>query len=83
MEKKEPKKKGPKKKVPSFSRKRSHKGTRGERDKPVYYDELKRNCNLTFTPTALVKLEELALKNGMSRSEVIEQWLRSQIQAGE
>jgi predicted RNase H-like nuclease (RuvC/YqgF family) len=67
-----------KKTVPSSQRKRSHKGTACRRGEPVYYDEKKIHCNLMLTPTAIAKLAELAEEKQTSRSEIVEQWLRSQ-----
>lgn len=68
---------------PASRRKQKHKGVQCRRGKPLYYGELKQHCNLMLTQTALDKLEELALSSNISRSEVIEQWLRSQIQEAE
>lgn len=62
---------------PDYTKKTSHKGTPCRRNKPIYYDEVKKNINLMLTPTALRILEELATQMKISRSEVIERWLRS------
>ena len=62
---------------PDYMKKNSHKGTPCRRNKPIYYDEVKKNINLMLTPTALSILEELATQMKISRSEVIERWLRS------
>jgi len=54
-----------------------HPGKRGQKGEGMLWPERKQNCNLNLTPTALGVLEELATKGEMSRSEIIEQWLRS------
>ncbi len=51
------------------------------RGEPIYYEELKKSLNLTLTPTAIEKLNNLAMQQGISRSEVVERWLRSQIES--
>ncbi|WP_414545302.1 ribbon-helix-helix protein, CopG family [Nostoc sp. CCY0012] len=63
---------------PDWMRKRSHVGTPCRKGKPIYYEEVKKNINLTLTPTALNRLKELAIKMKISRSEVVERWLRIQ-----
>ncbi|WP_390370064.1 ribbon-helix-helix protein, CopG family [Crinalium epipsammum] len=40
------------------------------------YDELKKSLNLKLTPTAIRKLENLAIQYQLSRSELIERVLR-------
>lgn len=61
---------------PKYQRKSSHKGRACRRGQPVYYNENKLHCNLMFTPTALETLKDLAMMHGISRSEVVERWLR-------
>jgi hypothetical protein len=51
------------------------------RGEPIYYEELKKSLNLTLTPTAIEKLNNLAMEQGISRSEVVERWLRSQTES--
>ena len=46
----------------------------------VYYDEKKQSVNLSLTPSAIAQLKYLAETQGSSRSEVIERWLREQMQ---
>lgn len=61
---------------PKYQRKISHEGIACRRGQPIYYDEKKERCNLMLTPTALEKLKELAISHQISRSEVLERWLR-------
>ena len=51
------------------------------RGEPIYYEELKKPLNLTLTPTAIEKLNNLAMQQRISRSEVVERWLRSQTES--
>jgi hypothetical protein len=62
--------------TPHFSRKINHKGKACRRGKPVYYDEVKRHCNLMLTPKAIEVLGKQAEILNISRSEVIERLLR-------
>jgi hypothetical protein len=62
---------------PDWMKKSSHQGTACRKGKPVCYEDVKNNINLSLTPMALDILKELAIKMKISRSEVIEQWLRS------
>jgi len=62
--------------VPLTHRKSSHKGKKCQRGEPVYYDQKKKQLNITLTPFAIARLEELAGSEGCSRSEAIERWLR-------
>lgn len=62
--------------LPHFSRKINHKGKACRRGKPIYYDQVKRHCNLMLTPKAIETLGKQAERLKVSRSEVIERWLR-------
>jgi hypothetical protein len=64
---------------PDWMKKHSHKGIACRRGQPICHDELKQNINLTLTPTALNRLKELAIQMNLSRSEVVERWLRNEI----
>ncbi len=55
----------------------SHKGQKCNRGEPIFYDELKKPVNFTLTPTAVEKLNKLAIDAGLSRSEYLERWLRA------
>ncbi|MBD2065983.1 hypothetical protein H6F93_00245 [Leptolyngbya sp. FACHB-671] len=46
------------------------------RNQPEMYDELKKACAFSLTPTAIKKLDFYAKKSGISRSEFIEQFAR-------
>jgi hypothetical protein len=74
----EPKKDKPKKSKPITQRKSGHKNTACRRGKGVYYDEKKRSINISLTPTSIALLEDKAVLQGCSRSEVFERWLRAQ-----
>lgn len=54
----------------------SRKGKKGERGRPIYYDETKLRKQFMLTPTAIEILEELAAKQNISCSEVLERLLR-------
>ena len=45
--------------------------------KGVIYDEAKISINMSLTPTAIARLEDEAVSQECSRSEVIERWIRS------
>lgn len=62
---------------PGWSKKSSHKGKACRRDEGVYYEERKERINIMLTPLALEILKKLALEQEVSRSEVVERWLRS------
>lgn len=47
------------------------------RGKPVFYDEVKKTINLKLTPTAIEKLSTKAQDFNLSRSEFLEQFIRS------
>jgi hypothetical protein len=46
---------------------------------PLIHDELKRNINLTLTPTAIDLISADAKAAGFSRSEFIERWARENL----
>ncbi|MBD2261085.1 hypothetical protein [Pseudanabaena sp. FACHB-2040] len=69
-------KKNEKKDIPEYSRKASHKGKACRRGEPVYYEARKEKLYINLTPLAKTKLKDLAIQHGISRSEVIERWLR-------
>lgn len=52
------------------------KGQKGLKNTPYIYDEVKKNHNLAFTPTAWNLLRVRAEEEGVSVSEMIEQWIR-------
>lgn len=54
------------------------KGKERRRGKPLKYNEKIEKCNLNLTPTAKQVLSNLARQKGISMSEVIERWLRSE-----
>ena len=72
-----PKKPEPKKDKPITQKKGSHKGKERRRGKGVFYDEVKKSINLSLTPTAIARLEDAAVSQQCSRSEVIERWIRA------
>jgi len=72
-----PKKPEPKKDKPITQRKGSHKGKPCRRGKAVIYDEVKKSINLSLTPKAIARLEDEAVSQECSRSEVIERWIRA------
>ncbi|MDF0552676.1 ribbon-helix-helix domain-containing protein [Kamptonema sp. UHCC 0994] len=47
------------------------------RNQPEMYDELKKVCTVSVTPTAIKNLDFHAKKSGISRSELIERFARS------
>lgn len=61
---------------PEWNPKPSHKGKPCKKGQPVLHDELKKSINLMLTPTALARLQELAVEMKTSRSEVVEWFLR-------
>jgi hypothetical protein len=73
-----PKKPEPKKAKPITQQKSGHKGKACRRGKGVYYDEVKKSINLSLTPTAIARLEDLAGSQRCSRSEVMERLIRAQ-----
>ncbi len=57
--------------------KKKHPGVACRRGQPIYYEEVKEKLNLALTPTAKQILTSLASAQGISRSEVIETYLRN------
>jgi hypothetical protein len=57
--------------------KKNHPGVACRRGQPIYYEEVKEKLNLALTPTAKQILTSLALAQGISRSEIIETYLRN------
>jgi len=53
------------------------KGTKKTKNQPVFYTELKKERAVSLTDTAWNKLAEIAAKEGISRSEVIERMVRN------
>lgn len=54
----------------------TRKGQKGLKNVPFFYDEVKKSHTLAFTPTAWELLQGKAKKQGVSVSEMIEQWIR-------
>lgn len=52
------------------------KGKKRLKNQPVFYDELKTLHSITLTPSSWLKLRKLAKSQGLSVSELIEQWAR-------
>ena len=52
------------------------KGQKGLKNTPYIYDEVKKKHTLAFTPTAWGMLQAKAKEQGVSVSEMIEQWIR-------
>jgi hypothetical protein len=73
-----PKKQKPTAKLPG---KLSHKGKACRRDQPINHDELKKPINLMLTPLAREKFNQMAIQSGLSRSEILERWLRGTFEA--
>ncbi len=68
------------KKEPSWIGKEGHKGQKCLRGVPVNkYGELKKKITVNLTPTAIAILDELSKKEGISRSEIVELFLREQV----
>ncbi len=68
------KKKEPKKNNPHP--KQAHPGIKCIRGEPLYYSQLKERISLTLTPAAIEELTKLADATGLSRSELLERYLR-------
>lgn len=49
------------------------------RNQPEMYDEIKKSFSFSLTKTAVKKLESLAKRYGISRSELVEQFARGLI----
>jgi type II restriction/modification system DNA methylase subunit YeeA len=47
------------------------------RNQPEIYDEIKKSCGLSLTPKVISILDYHAKKNGIFRSELVEQFVRS------
>jgi hypothetical protein len=55
-------------------------GTKGRKSingEPELWDEIKRPCTFTLTPTAIRRLEQASVAMGTSRSELVERLARS------
>ncbi|MDF5730677.1 MAG: hypothetical protein PUP92_22310 [Rhizonema sp. PD38] len=52
------------------------KGVKGQKNIPIFHDEVKERHTIVLTPTAWLKLKNMAQKQGLSISEKIEQWVR-------
>ncbi|KAB8332909.1 hypothetical protein SD80_013545 [Scytonema tolypothrichoides VB-61278] len=57
----------------------SEKGQKRLRNIPVLYDEKKSRHTMHLTDTAWQALQEMARQQGVSASEIVEQWVRSEI----
>lgn len=57
----------------------AQKGKKSTRGRPEIYSEVKTTVCLALTPTAIVKLDELAKSAQLSRSEFVEQIARGLI----
>ena len=55
------------------------KGQKKTKGTPELYNEVKKQVSLSLTPTAIVKLDELAKEHNLSRSEFVEQVARGLI----
>jgi metal-responsive CopG/Arc/MetJ family transcriptional regulator len=53
--------------------------TRGMRNVPMFYNEVKQSFNAKLTPTMIQKLDSIATDLNISKSEVIERLLRANI----
>jgi hypothetical protein len=53
------------------------KGIKRTRNHPVFYTELKKQRSLNLTDTAWSLLDKLSLKEGISKSEVVERIIRN------
>ncbi len=58
------------------------KGFKKSKGEPAIWDEVKRACNLSLTPTAIGGLDILAKEFGYSRSEFVERIARRMIPVG-
>ncbi len=54
----------------------TRKGIKGEKNIPIFYDEVKQKHTIVLTPTAWEKLKVLSKNKGLSVSEFIEQLVR-------
>jgi hypothetical protein len=64
--------------LPTQGRK-SHPGKKGMRGQPLVYDELKKACTFTLTPTAKTWWANLAQAEGCSISEAMERDARGSL----
>ena len=64
--------------LPTQGRK-SHPGKKGMRGQPLVYNELKKACTFTLTPTAKTWWAELAQAEGCSISEAMERAARGSL----
>lgn len=53
------------------------KGIKRTKNQPVFYTELKKQRAINLTDTVWNKLAEIAVKEGISRSEVVERIVRN------
>lgn len=51
-------------------------GQKRLRDRPVFYDELKKPRTVTLTETAWKQLKIMSALQGISISELVERWVR-------
>ncbi|MGI2907947.1 hypothetical protein [Tolypothrix sp. VBCCA 56010] len=54
-------------------------GKARRRGVPIMHEEVKRNFNVTLTPTAIDLISKAAKAGGFSRSEFIERWARENL----
>jgi hypothetical protein len=64
---------------PATQRKAKHPGKKCLRDEGILYGETKKPIKLSLTPTAIGYLEAEAARQGISKSEVVEQFARNQL----
>jgi len=55
----------------------TEKGIKRTKNQPVFYNEMKKDRVISLTDTVWNKLTEIAAKEGISRSEVIERMTRN------
>lgn len=54
-------------------------GTKRTRGNPILHEDVKKKINLTLTPIAIELITNAAQSQGISRSELIEQWARTSL----
>jgi hypothetical protein len=54
----------------------TRKGVKGQKNVPIFYDEVKERHTVVLTPTTWAKLKSLADTKEVSISEIIEQLVR-------
>lgn len=64
---------------PATQRKAKHPGKKCQKNEGILYGETKKAINLSLTPTAISYLEAEAARQGISKSEVVEQFARNQL----